>query len=1004
MNLLIVLAGFAALRGVEVRELPKVERPVVTIRAFYPGAAPETMDTEVTRILEGAAARVPGVQDIAAASEEGNSRARVYFSSDVDINIAANDVREAISEVERQLPDGVEDVTVVKANDESSPMMRLAVSTRSLSDDAMTKIVRDQIVPELLGVPGVADVQTGGDRKRTLRIVVDPLRLATYRLSIAAVAAAIENAGLDVPAGSFSSAGQDLIVRADAALIKAERIARIRLDRTTRLGDVASVFYAPEEAESYVRYNGQPIISMGVIRQAQSNTIEISEGITDAVERLNRRLGDVQIAITADDAVFIRGATREVLFTLGIGVAIVVLVTLLFLGSARLTLIPAVTIPVALIGTVAGIWLFGFSINILTLLALVLATGLVVDDAIVVLENIERTRRGGVAPRAAAVLGTRQVFFAVIATTVTLASVFIPIAFLPGRAGQLFTEFGFVLALSVGLSSFVALSLCPMIASRLISANESSNRVRQGLGRAGTAIAGLYGRTLAGALRAPVLVCGLALGGAALVGSLFNSLDQELVPKEDRGLIVISMRGPEGVNQDYMDRQVRKVEALVQPLVDGGEVKGVLAQVGRYDPNRGFVILPLADWGARRPQEEIAASLKKQLDGIPGARIWYWNRNSLGIRTGGSDLEFALTGPEYRAIAKAGDEFVRAIEEEVPRLGRPRMDYSTTQPQLEIVIDRDRATDLGIELDSVARTLEAMVEGSEIAELNVLDETVPVIIESATGAVNDTDDLANLHLMTSGGRAVPLSSLISIKESAVAAELDREAQRRAIEIEAELLDDYPLDAAVAELERLAAKILPPDIDLVLLGQAEALEEAARDMAVTFAMALLVVLLVLAGQFESFRSAGIVLITVPFGLAAAVLALWLTGLSLNIYSQIGLVMLVGLMAKNGILIVEFANQLRAEGRSIRDAAHEAAMVRLRPVVMTMLSTSFAALPLILSTGAGAEARESIGWVIFGGLGIAIVAVLYVTPVFYILLAPRKVAVAAGETPPAPASSV
>ncbi|HSR54784.1 MAG TPA: efflux RND transporter permease subunit, partial [Alphaproteobacteria bacterium] len=788
------------------------------------------MDNEVTRLLEGAAARVTGVREISAASEEGNARARIYFSPEIDINNAANDVREAISEIRGQLPDGVDNVFVIKANDESDPIMRVSVASPALSDEDLTKLVEDQVIPELLGVPGVADVQPNGDRQRTLRVVVDPMRLATYRLSIDRVARAIENAGLDVPAGSFSSRDQDLIVRADAALIEARRIAAIRLNRTTRLSDVASVYYAPEEPESYVRLDGRPVISLGVIRQAQSNTIEISEGVHKAVDRLNRRFADAEVSVISDDAVFIRGATREVLFTLAIGIGIVILVTMIFLGSPKFTLIPAVTIPVALMGTIAGIWLLDFSVNMLTLLALVLATGLVVDDAIVVLENIERTRRSGHAPRPAAVLGTRQVFFAVIATTVTLASVFIPIAFLPGRAGQLFTEFGFVLALAVGISSFVALSLCPMMASRLRHRDGPAGLLRRPLAAAGSAFARLYDRSLGAAMRAPVLVCGAALGLAALVGTLFLDLEHELVPKEDRGLITVSMRGPEGANQDYMDRQVRKVEDMVRPLVRSREVTGILSLVGRYDPNRGFVILPLAPWGERRSQAEIMAALEPKLKQIPGARTWFWQRNSLGIRTSGSELEFALTGPNYEDIAKAGDRVLAAIKEQIPGLDRARMDYSTTQPQLEIEIDRERAADLGIDLAAVARTLEAMVQGSEVIELNVRDETVPVIIESALGAVNDTDDLANLHVMTDRGRAVPLSSLIRIRESAAAMELDREAQRRAIEIEGELTGGLTLDAAVAGLERIAREVLPTGIDLVLLGEAEALEEAARDMA------------------------------------------------------------------------------------------------------------------------------------------------------------------------------
>jgi hydrophobe/amphiphile efflux-1 (HAE1) family protein len=989
MNLLIVITGIAAMLGVEVRELPSVERPIVTVRADFPGAAPETMDSEVTRHLEGAAARVPGVHSISAASEEGNARMRLYFDPSVDVNVAAQDVREAVAEVERRLPAGVENLVVVKANDQAEPIIQLAVWSETLSNEELTSLIEDRVQPTLLSVPGVADVQVNGDRERTLNIVVDPPRLASHRLDIDDLAEALESANLDVPAGSVETHEQNLLVRADATVVRESMIERIVIRGNTRVGDVASVFYGPAEATSYVRLNGRPVMGLSVVRQPQSNTINISDGVERVVERLNAQLRDLEIVEVSDDAVFIRGAVTEVLVTLCFAIAIVILVIMMFMGSLRITVIPAVTIPIALIGSVAAIWLLGFSINILTLLALVLAAGLVVDDAIVVLENVERVKRQGVKPLAAAVLGTRQVFFAVIATTITLASVFIPIAFLPGQSGQLFTEFGFTLAISVVISSFVALSLCPMMSSRLETRSTGQSRlhgIRDALGAIGNRLASLYERTLAVLMRAPVLTIGVSLALAGAVGTLFQSLDQELVPVEDRGAIIVTLQGPDGVNLRYSDRQVKQVEKLLQPLVDNGEANHIYSIVGRWDLHRGYVTAPLIPWGERRSQQEIAASLVPALNAIPGARAGVRTPNSLSIRGGGAEIEFAVTGSDYERIAQATEKLVAAIEERIPAIGNPEMEYSTTQPQLSVVIDRERAADLGIDVSGIASTLRAMVDGSEITELNVEDDSVPIMIESRYGAVNDTDDLRNLYVSTSSGRIVPLSSLIRLEESGAATELEREGQRRAIEVEGTLDPDVPLAEAVRDLEALAAEILPSGISVVLKGQAEALQETTREMAITFLIALVVVLLVLAAQFESFPSAFVIMVTVPFGLAAAVLALFLSGTSLNIYSQIGLVMLVGLMAKNGILIVEFANQLRDQGRTVEEAAREAAVIRLRPVTMTMLSTSLAGLPLILSTGPGAEARGSIGWVIFGGLGFAILATLYITPVVYRLLAP------------------
>lgn len=991
LNLLIVLAGIAAILGVEVRELPSVDRPVVTVRASYPGAAPETMDSEVTRALEGAAARVSGVRSINAASEEGSTRIYLDFDPSVDVNNAANDVREAISEVQRRLPDGVEDVVVIKADDDASPILRLSVTSEVLSTQELTRLVDNEISTTLLSVPGVADVSLFGDRQQTLNIVLDPAKLATHKLAIDDIADTLESARLDVPAGSFESGDQDLVVRADASVVEEQAIEALFINDTVRVRDVASVFYGPAEANSYVRLDGNSVLGLGIVRQAQSNTIEISEGVAQAVDELNRRFEDISIATISDDAVFISGAISEVLLALLLGIVIVILVILAFLGSPRLTLIPGLTIPVALIGTLAAIWLLGFSINILTLLALVLATGLVVDDAIVVLENVERWRRQGAGRLASSVLGTRQVFFAILATTATLISVFVPVAFLPGRAGQLFMEFGFVLAISVGLSSFVALSLCPMLASRLIPSQTRQSlepgplrRRFEAVGRKGS---GLYKRILTALMAVPMLFVGLMFALAGSTALVYMNLEQELVPNEDRGVLVISMRGPDGVNLGYTDRQVSRAEALLEPLVDSGEVRTVLSIVGRRDPNAGFIIAPLAHWEERaRSQQEISESLQPELSQIPGARSFIVNPNSLSIRTGGSDLEFAVTGPDYDRIAQASEELMAAMSERMQLQSPPSMEYSTTQPQLSLDIDRERAADLGVDISGIATVLSAMVDGSQVTELNVEDEAVPIYLESAFGTVKDTDDLNNLFVTTRDGETIPLSSLISIRESGIAPELERRGQRRAIEIEAGLPDDYALNQAVTDVQSLADEILPSGYSLVFLGQAEALEEAASDTMVTFAIALVVVFLVLAAQFESFASAIVVMLTVPFGLAAAVLSLWLTGTSLNIYSQIGLIMIIGLMAKNGILIVEFADQLRDRGLPVKDAAFQAASIRLRPVVMTMLSTILAAVPLILSTGAGSEARTSIGWVIFGGLGIAIFATLLITPVIYQLVAP------------------
>jgi hydrophobe/amphiphile efflux-1 (HAE1) family protein len=985
-NLLIVLAGIAAILAVEVRELPDVDRPIVSVRVEYPGASPETMDAEVMNLLEGAVARLSGIQNISSASEENNGRMRVEFSAGTDLDNASADVREAVSRVSRQLPDRVEQVTVVKADDDADPIINVAIVSDMLTQEQLTRIVEKDIVPTLISIKGVADVALAGNRQRVLRVAADPLRLTSFNLSVDDVAAALMQAPFDVPAGSFRSRDQELIVRANATIVDASDVADIVIREPVRIGDVANVYFGPADATSMTRLNGKPVLGLGIIRQARSNTIEISANVNAAVERINARFDNLEAVVTDDKATFIRSSVSEVLVTLALTVAIVIATIWLFMGSLRATLIPSVAIPVALIGTVAAIWLFGFSINILTLLALVLATGLVVDDAIVVLENTYRRRNQGLGARAAAVLGTRQVFFAVVATTVVLISVFVPISFLPSTAGRLFREFGIVLAAAVIISSFVALSLVPAAAARLLR-NEDENRVPGTLSVIGERMTAAYRGSLSFLLDRPWLPVGFALAFAIGGGFAYQGLDRELIPTEDRGTINIFASGPDGVGIDYMDRQTEKIEALVQPLLDSGEAKSLYSVVGAWDPNRSRVILPLADWSTReRSQQEIEATLRGPLADIPGARVGIWATNSLNLRRrGDGGVNVALLGNDYDVIFEAAKTFTQAIEARLPQLSRPDISYDPTQPQLTVDIDRRRAADLGIDLPALAATLRAMIDGDELVDLNIDDEAVPILLESASGKINDPSDLVNLYVNTAVGEAVPISSIVTLKEEGVAAELGRQAQRRAIEINIERADGYPLATAVSDLKLLAEEVLPPDVSLLLLGEAATLDETSREVALTYLVALAVVFLVLAAQFEGFMSALVVSLIVPFGIAAAIFALLITGTSLNIYSQIGLVLLIGLMAKNSVLLVEFADQLRDEGLDVRRAIEEGATIRLRPVMMTLMSTVLGGLPLILGSGAGAEARISIGWVVFGGLGIAALFTLYLTPALYLLLA-------------------
>ncbi len=984
LNILVVLAGLAAWFGIEIRELPNVDRPIVTVRTDWRGATPESVDTQITGVIEGAVARVPGVSTISSRSRFGESRVTVEFDPSVDIDVAANDVRNAVAGVERRLPDDLDDPpTVIKSDADAQAIMRLAVTASATPIEELTRIVDDEIVDRLAAVPGVATVQVYGERKEIVRVTLDPQALASRGLGVEHVEAALADAALDMPAGTFETSQQNLIVRADASAVTAAEIAAIAIDGVTRIGDVATVAFGPEAESSTIRMNGRTGIGLGIVRQAQSNTLQISADVRAAIAELAALLPeDVQVTVTSDDALFINGAIHEVALTLGLATLIVVGVIWVFIGSVRATLIPSVAVPIALIGAIAAIWLAGFSLNILTLLALVLATGLVVDDAIVVLENIERHRAMGYGPRAAAVIGTRQVFFAVIATTATLAAVFVPISFLPGTAGRLFAEFGFTMAIAVLLSSFVALTLGPMLASRLPAvAHDGGGGL---LGRAGTALAGLYRRLLDLALAAPIVVVALCAVFAVASVGVFTALPEELTPPEDRGSMFIVVNAPQGAGLDFTGRQLRQVEEAVAPLLDTGEVERIFTIAGTSGANSGFVIIGLAPWEDRaRSQQEIAAELRPKLDAIAGARVALRSSNSLGIRGGGTGLQFAVTGVDFDALAMAAERFVDAADR-LPGLTGLSLAYDTTQPQLSVVIDRERASDLGVPIGGIAAVLQTMLDGRNVVDIFVGDEAIPIRMQALEGSFDDPGDLDSLTIATGDGRVIPLSSLVTVTETAVAPELSREGQRRAVPLSAQLAPGTDLRSAMEQVEALAPELLAPGQQIRFLGEAATLEQTASGVATTFGFALLVVLLVLAAQFESFVGALIILATVPFGLAAAVFAVALSGGSLNVYSQIGLVMLVGLMAKNGILIVEFADQLRDRGRSVREAVREACSVRLRPVMMTMIATVAGGVPLILTGGAGGEARAALGWIIVGGLGFSTVFTLFLTPVAYLLL--------------------
>lgn len=987
LNAIIMVAGIAALLGTQVQELPNVSRPVLTVNTTYSGASADTVDSAVTDVIEGAVARVSGVTGLSSTSRYGSSRTTIEFDQSVDLNVAASDVRDAVSRATRQLPDEAETPEVVKADSNAQAIMRLAVTSDRLGIGELTDLVNNTLVDRIAAVSGVADVQVYGDEEQVVTVDINPAALAARGLTLSDVQSAVSSASFDAPAGTLNAANQNIIVRATGNVLTPEQIENIAIKPGVRARDVASVYLGPKTGTTAIRAQGKSGIGLGIVGQAQSNTIQISQGVRAAVAEIQSTLPQgVNVAVSSDDAVFIQGAVDEVLRAMFFSVLIVTAIIFVFLRDWRATLIPAVAMPVALGGAVAGIYLAGFSINILTLLALVLATGLVVDDSIIVLENIVRQRSLGYKARAAAVLGTQEVYFAVLSTTVTLAAVFIPIAFLPGQVGALFSEFGYTLAIAVLFSSVVALSLTPMMGARMLGASQSPTARPGPVARLGSALARFYAKTLHLALHVPLIILALAAAAAFIAFLGFGTLRQELTPTEDRSGIFIRVNAPQNVSLGYTNSKMQAIETLMQPLRDAGEIANVFSISGfGGSTNRGFISVTLVPQDQRsRSQKDIAADINRFIAQVPGVQAFAVSPNSLGVRGGGSGLQFAIVGTSYATLAKAATAVVDTLSDD-PRFGNVTSSYDTTQAQVRVQIDRERADVLGIDMAGVGTTLQAMLDGLSVGDFIIDDITYPIYIQASAQPINDPTDLESIFAKTGAGKFVPLSEIVTVTEGSAAPSLNRESQRRAITITAGLSDGLAIGTAYTLARQMLIPDLPDGTAIIPLAEAATIDENANGMATTFGFAALVILLVLAAQFESFVSALIIMVTVPFGLACAVFALLLTGGSLNVYSEIGLVLLVGIMAKNGILVVEFANQLRDAGRSVREAIEEASAVRLRPIMMTKLATILGAVPLILAHGPGAEARTALGWVIVGALGFAALSTLYLTPATYLLLA-------------------
>lgn len=996
ISLLIVSFGVLSFERLPLRELPDIDPPVVSVQTSYPGASSSVVETRVTQVLEDAVAGIEGIDTISSSSRDGSSSVNITFRLTRDIEAAANDVRNAVSRALGQLPEEVDPPEVQKAEADGSPIMFLNMTSTAMSRMELTDYAERYIVDRLSTVDGVSRVGAFGEQ-RALRIWLDRVALAARGLTVADVETALRAENIELPAGRLESASRNLTIRVERGYQTAQDFRNLVIKRSgdehlVRLGEVARVEIGPRERRNAFRGNGQNQVGIAIFKQSISNQLAVARGVRAEVEAIKSNLpAHIQLVVAVDYSVFIEESVHEVYVTLAITGGLVLLVIFLFLGNLRAAIVPAVTVPVCLLGAMILLAAFGASINLLTLLALVLAIGLVVDDAIVVLENVQRRVDLGEPAKIAAVRGTRQVAFAVIATTAVLIAVFAPIVFLEGTVGRLFSELGVALGAAVAISALVALTLSPMMCSQLLVPAGREGALSRAIHGATERLGNLYRRSLVASLARPWLVFLVfaAVIGAAVV--LFRAVPGEIAPTEDRGVFDISVSLPEGTGYDAAYKQMMEIESALLPLVKEGtatrviiRVPGSFGQSADFNGGRGIVVL--GPWGKRPPQAEVIEQVSKTLRRFANVRANAVARSSFGRGGGGNNpVQFVIGGSSFAELVQWRDK-IMARAEQYPGLVNVDSDYKETKPQLNVRIDPTRAADLGVSVATVGRTLETMLGTRRIGTFIDRGEEYDIVVEGLEANRRQPSDLANILVRSQRtGALIPLSNLVVANEAAAATNLNRFNRLRSITISAGLAPGTSLGQALDFLEETAREVLPATAQIDYRGQSLEYKESRSTLAFTFGLALLIVFLVLAAQFESFIHPFVIILTVPLAVAGALFGLWAVGATINIYSQIGIVMLVGLAAKNGILIVEFANQLRDEGLKIRDALIEASITRFRPILMTSLATAMGALPLVLYEGAGAQSRLAIGIVVFSGVIFSTALTLYVVPVFYDLLA-------------------
>jgi len=992
LNLLLVVFGVLSFTNLPLREYPDIDPPIVSITTDYAGASANVVETRITEVIENRIAGIEGIRDISSNSQDGRSRITIRFNIKRDIDAAANDIRDRVSRIMDNLPDGADAPDIKKSDADEQVIMWLNLSGEGMTMMELTDYATRYVVDRFSTLDGVARARVGGGEEESLRVWIDRNKLAAFNLTVTDVEQALRQENVELPAGMLESKQRDFTVRILRSFRSTDDFRGLVLKQgidghLVRLGDVARIEIAAIEKRSTLRGNGIPMVGVGIVKQSKGNTLAVSRLAKEEMARVNAVLpAHMRLSQSYDSSVFIDNAIDEVFKTLGIAVALVVLVIFVFLGNMRAMLVPAVTVPISLIATFTVLYVFGYTINLLTLLALVLAIGLVVDDAIVVIENIHRRIELGESKMVAAFRGTRQVGFAVLATTAVLVSVFVPITFMEGDTGRLFSEFAVTLTAAVIFSSFVALSLSPMLASKLLDTKGHSSKFTQRMDRGFNRLRDTYLHLLTRNLNKPWLSLLFIAVMVATSAWLLREIPQEYSPKEDRGVFYIMIKGPVGVSYEYVREHMEEIERRLMPFTETGEFQRLLMRApgsfgatADYSNGRGIVVLSHWNTG-RKPIEYYMNEVKRLTADMPGVRVFSVMRQAFG---GGQvkPVQFVLGGPTYEDLTLWRDIILNKAAENKGLLGLDH-DYDETKPQIGLTVNRDRADAMGVSVTDINHTLETLMGTRRVTTFIDRGKEYDVILESEKSLKQTPDDINNTYVRSSrSGALIPLSNLITIHEFADSSTLNRFNRQRAITLEANLAEGYSLGEALNYLEGLVRSELPAGASIDYKGPSQDYKNSSSTIYLVFALALMVTFLVLAAQFESFVHPLIIMLTVPLAITGALGALWIFGMSLNIYSQIGLIILIGIAAKNGILIVEFINQLRDQGVAFTEAILDASGKRLRPIIMTALTTAMGALPLILSSGAGAETRLVIGTVILSGVLVTTFFTLFIVPVMY-----------------------